>query len=134
VKVHDDCQAAISQLGKASKYIIFNLSEDNSEIIVEKVQSTEKPKVVDEIKPSDAGVDGEVAIAEDKYEKDLYEEFVGNLPEDSCRWIVYHFVYKKEGGIREKLILISWQVIFFSNMTTGLGCLVPSYIDIAFQM
>lgn len=119
------------KLGKEYKYIILNLSKDNSQIIVEKIKSR-KPKVEEIDAGPKAGAEakagGEVNVSgtnagklpvENKSEKELYEEFVEELPETDCRWIVYDFVYEKEGGLRKKLILISWRVIFFSNMTTG---------------
>ena len=65
---------------KQYKYIIFNLSKDNTEIVVEKT-STEKD----------------------------YDAFVEELSEDQCRWAVYDFEFEKEGGgKRNKIIFFSW--------------------------
>ena len=65
---------------KEHKYIIFNLSKDFSEIVVDKTSS-------------DAD----------------YDTFLADLPENECRWAIYDFEFEKEGGgKRNKIIFISW--------------------------
>ena len=69
--------------GSKPKYIVFTLSKDLTEIVVEK---TGEPT-------------------------STYDEFLGTLPEAECRWAVYDFDYKREdGGIRNKLTFFSWYV------------------------
>jgi len=84
VKVADDCVTTYQQLklGKQFKYILFGLSKDLSEIVVDRT--------------SDAPA---------------HETFVADLPKDECRWAVYDFEFLKEGegeGKRNKLCFISW--------------------------
>jgi cofilin len=68
------------KLKKIHKFIIFKLSKDLKEIIVD--QTSESPD---------------------------YEEFVQSLPEDEPRWAVYDFKYEvDEGGARNKLVFVSW--------------------------
>jgi cofilin len=74
------------------KYIIFNLNEDNTQIIVEKIALQVKSDEKDEFAA----------------ERVFYENFLESLPETECRWAVYDLVYEKEGGTRKKLVLFSW--------------------------
>jgi cofilin len=68
------------KMGKKFKYVIFGVSNDNTEIIVLKTSDS----------PS-------------------YDEFVADLPETDCRWAVYDFEYEKEdGGKRNKICFFSW--------------------------
>jgi len=68
------------KLGKKIKYIIFAISPDNTEIIVEK--QSESPN---------------------------YDAFLSDLPDGECRWAVYDFEYEKEGaGKRNKITFFSW--------------------------
>lgn len=80
VQVSDDCLTTFRELklGKKLKYIIFNLSDDLKEIIVEKSSG----------------------------ESD-YDGFLSALPADQCRWAVYDFEFEKDGR-RNKLCFISW--------------------------
>ena len=87
VGVNAACLSAYEglKLGRGSKpkYIVFTLSKDLTEIVVEK---TGEPT-------------------------STYDEFLGTLPEAECRWAVYDFDYKREdGGIRNKLTFFSWYV------------------------
>jgi len=68
------------KLKKKSKYIIFTLNKDNTEIVVEKTsQSTN------------------------------YDDFIADLPEAECRWAIYDMEFEKEGGgIRNKIVFVSW--------------------------
>ncbi|ELU38957.1 cofilin/tropomyosin-type actin-binding domain-containing protein [Rhizoctonia solani AG-1 IA] len=68
------------KLGKKKKYVIFKLSEDMKQIVVDKTSDD----------PS-------------------YETFVKDLPEDEPRWAVYDVQYEKSGaGQRNKLTFFSW--------------------------
>jgi len=68
------------KLRKKHKYIIFTLNAKQTEIIVEKTSTD---------------VD--------------YETFLGDLPEDKCRWAVYDLEFEKEdGGRRNKITFIQW--------------------------
>jgi cofilin len=82
VTVNDVClqEYRALKLKRTHKYIVFNLSEDYSEIVVEKVSSSPD-----------------------------YDDFIADLPETECRWAVYDFEFEKEGaGKRSKLTFISW--------------------------
>lgn len=68
------------KLGKKHKYIIYNLSKDVTEIVVEKTSASTN-----------------------------YDEFIADLPEKECRWAVYDFEYERDdGGKRNKLVFIAW--------------------------
>jgi len=81
VAVHDDCLSEFQALkiGHKHKYIIYNLSKDNTHIIVDK-----------------------------KSEAAEYDDFLADLPETECRWAIYDFGYERDGGKRNKLIFFSW--------------------------
>ena len=81
--MNPECLEAYQELklGKKTKYIIFTLSKDNTEIVVEKTA------------PPDA----------------KYDDFVADLPENECRWAVYDFDFEKDdGGKRTKITFFSW--------------------------
>ncbi|KAH7336944.1 hypothetical protein B0J17DRAFT_665538 [Rhizoctonia solani] len=61
------------------KYIVFKLSDDMKEIVVEK--TSDDPK---------------------------YDSFIKDLPEAEPRWAVYDVQFEKDGGIRKKITFISW--------------------------
>ncbi|KAG6916316.1 cofilin [Tephrocybe rancida] len=68
------------KLKKTFKYIIFTLSKDNTEIVIEKTSVSQE-----------------------------YDDFIADLPETECRWAVYDFEFEKEGsGKRNKLTFVSW--------------------------
>ncbi|KAI0662161.1 recombinant Actophorin [Cubamyces menziesii] len=83
VGVNPECLQAYQELklGKKTKYIIFTLSKDNTEIIVEKKSPPTS----------------------------TYDDFLADLPEGECRWAVYDFDFEKEdGGKRSKITFYSW--------------------------
>lgn len=85
VAVNPACLEAFQELklGKKTKYIIFAISKDLTEIVVEKKSTSTS-----------------------------YDEFVADLPEAECRWAIYDFEFEKEGaGIRNKICFISWCVL-----------------------
>jgi len=61
------------------KYIIYNLGDDKTEIVVEKTSTALH-----------------------------YDDFLSDLPEAECRWAVYDFEYEQEGGKRNKIVFLSW--------------------------
>lgn len=68
------------KLKKASKYIIYGLSADNTQIVVVKTGTSTK-----------------------------YEDFIAELPETECRYAVYDIQFEKEGaGTRNKIVFIAW--------------------------
>lgn len=68
------------KLGKKLKYIVYKLSDDNTEIIVAKTS-----------------------------ESDDYDEFLAELPAQDCRYAVYDLEFEKAGeGKRNKLCFFSW--------------------------
>ncbi|EIM86005.1 uncharacterized protein STEHIDRAFT_122014 [Stereum hirsutum FP-91666 SS1] len=82
VAVNPACLEAFQELklGKKTKYLIFAISKDLTEIVVEKKSTSTS-----------------------------YDEFVADLPEAECRWAIYDFEFEKEGaGIRNKICFISW--------------------------
>lgn len=92
VSANDECLSKFQELKlkKAYKYIIYTLSKDNTEIIVEK---------------SATSVD--------------YDDFLADLPEDDCRWAVYDVQFEKEGaGVRNKIIFVAWyEALFLLTVT-----------------
>ncbi|KAI0629736.1 actin depolymerizing factor [Trametes polyzona] len=83
VGVNPKCLEAFQELklGRKTKYIVFTLSPDNTEIVVEKTG------------PSTS----------------TYDDFISELPEAECRWAVYDFDYEKEdGGKRSKITFYCW--------------------------
>ncbi|KAG1773733.1 actin depolymerizing factor, partial [Suillus placidus] len=82
VTAASECLEKFGQLkmSKSLKYILFKLNESRTQIIVDK--NSENPD---------------------------YEEFLGNLPADGCKWAVYDFSYTLEDGSqRNKLCFFSW--------------------------
>ena len=67
------------KLGKKTRYAIFRINDDYTEVILEK-------KVVS----------GD------------WEGFTADLPKDDCRYAVYDFAFEVEGGTRNKLLFIVW--------------------------
>ncbi|KAF8915340.1 hypothetical protein CPB85DRAFT_1293973 [Mucidula mucida] len=68
------------KLGKKTKYIIYRISDDAKEIVVEKTSDSAS-----------------------------YDDFIADLPEAACRWAVYDFEFEKEGeGKRNKICFFSW--------------------------
>ncbi|KAF9468634.1 actin depolymerizing factor [Collybia nuda] len=68
------------KLKKTHKYIIFTLSKDSTEIVVEKTSNSQ-----------------------------IYDDFISDLPETECKWAIYDFEFEKsEGGKRNKICFVSW--------------------------
>ncbi|GJJ70144.1 cofilin [Entomortierella parvispora] len=67
------------KLKKAHKFIIYKLSDDLKEIVVDKAVS--------------AGT---------------YDEFLAELPVDQCRYAVYDFDYTLPDGERNKIVFYTW--------------------------
>ncbi|CAD6589572.1 MAG: cofilin [Tremellales sp. Tagirdzhanova-0007] len=67
--------------GKKLSYIIYGLSEDKRQIVVQKVSN----------------------------DKD-FDKFVAELPEKDCRWGVYDYEFELPGGegIRNKIVFVQW--------------------------
>ncbi|TNY19293.1 hypothetical protein DMC30DRAFT_412076 [Rhodotorula diobovata] len=81
VAVHPACLEAYQslKLGKKLKFIVFKLSGDNKEIVVD-TQS----------------------------ESASYDDFLEALPPNSPRYAVYDFEYEKGEGKRNKLCFYAW--------------------------
>ncbi|GAA2951504.1 actin depolymerization factor/cofilin-like domain-containing protein [Streptomyces enissocaesilis] len=80
--VNDACRKAYEELkvSQKHKYVIFTMSDDWQEIVVEKVSGAPD-----------------------------YDTFLADLPETACRWAVYGFEYEKEGaGARSKIVFYAW--------------------------
>ncbi|CAO3568625.1 unnamed protein product [Mortierella alpina] len=111
VAVSDSCLEAFHKLKLEHKYkyVVFKISDDNKEIIVEKASDN-----------SD------------------YEAFLMDLPKDDCRYAIYDFEYEKEGK-RNKILFYSWapdaakiksKMIFASATSTFRKCFVGIAEDI----
>lgn len=84
MKVSQDCveQFQSLKLGKKIKYIIYSLSDNNTEIIVSKTS-----------------------------ESSDYDEFLAELPPTECRYAIYDFEYQKgDEGKRNKICFYTWYV------------------------
>ncbi|KAK4046713.1 cofilin [Microbotryomycetes sp. JL221] len=82
VAVSPDCSTVFNELklGKKHKYIIFKISDDNTQIEVEKKSNSAS-----------------------------YDDFVNDLPAESCRYAVYDLEYEKGGeGKRNKICFYAW--------------------------
>ncbi|KAG0666937.1 cofilin [Rhodotorula mucilaginosa] len=81
VQVNSQCLDSFQELklGKKTKYIVFKLSADNTQIEVEKTS------------PSAS-----------------YDDFLNDLPPNSPRYAVYDFEYEKDGGKRNKICFYAW--------------------------
>ncbi|KAI8325436.1 hypothetical protein GQ54DRAFT_315690 [Martensiomyces pterosporus] len=81
IAVNDACLEAFNELKlkHSAKYIIFKLSPDNTEVVVDKVSADED-----------------------------YEAFVADLPEQECRYAVYDFQFEKDGTTRNKILFYAW--------------------------
>ncbi|KAI9226912.1 MAG: hypothetical protein DHS80DRAFT_18025 [Piptocephalis tieghemiana] len=81
IAVNDKCVSTFQELklGKKIKYIIYTLSDDQTEIIVESTS-----------------------------EQEDYDDFLGALPEEKCRYAVYDFAYETDEGKRNKICFYSW--------------------------
>lgn len=85
VKVSQECleQFQSLKLGKKTKYIIYTLSPDNTEIVVSK--TSESPN---------------------------YDDFLAELPPAECRYAIYDFEYQKgDEGKRNKICFFTWCVL-----------------------
>jgi hypothetical protein len=90
------------KLKKKSKYIIFKVNDEKTEIIPVKYSSS-----------SD------------------YDEFLNDLPEAECRWAVYDLEFQKEGGgQRNKIIFFQWYV-GFSTKKYLLACTCTKFVPIS---
>ncbi|CAH7681992.1 hypothetical protein PPACK8108_LOCUS18882, partial [Phakopsora pachyrhizi] len=67
------------KLGKKIKYIIYNLSNDNTEVVVSKTSDNQS-----------------------------YDEFLADLPSQSCCYAVYDFEFDLGEGTRNKLCFFAW--------------------------
>ncbi|WFD22664.1 cofilin [Malassezia equina] len=82
VKVSQECleQFQSLKLGKKTKYIIFTLSPDNTEIVVSKTSESQD-----------------------------YDEFLAEFPSAECRYAIYDFEYQKgDEGKRNKICFYTW--------------------------
>jgi cofilin len=89
VKVNQECVTVFNdelKLGKKTKYVIFKLSDDRKEIVVDKKA------------PSDSG----------KSTEEMHEQFVADLPENDCRYAAYDFEYDSGEGKRNKIFFVYW--------------------------
>ena len=50
----------------------------------------------------------EVIVEEAAAPESSYDSFLAKLPEDDCRYVVYDYEYEKDGGKRNKILLITW--------------------------
>ncbi|KAI8444666.1 hypothetical protein BY996DRAFT_2534543 [Phakopsora pachyrhizi] len=66
------------KLGKKIKYIIYNLSNDNTEVVVSKTSDNQS-----------------------------YDEFLADLPSQSCCYAVYDFESPEEAKIKNKMLYAS---------------------------
>jgi len=116
--LHEDCLPKFQELklGKKCKYILYKLSDDNTQIIVDK-----------------ASIGGD------------YEDFLEDLPPYHCRWGVFDLEYRKdivEGEPivkRNKIVFISWspdtakikdKMVFASSKEALRRALVGIQVDV----
>ncbi|WFD43228.1 cofilin [Malassezia psittaci] len=84
VQVNQNCleQFQALKLGKKIRFIIYELSADNTEIVVAKTSDSSN-----------------------------YDDFVAELPAGECRYAIYDFEYQKgDEGKRNKIVFVTWYV------------------------
>ncbi|PAV17110.1 actin depolymerizing factor [Pyrrhoderma noxium] len=76
------------KLSRASKWILYKISNDNKEIIVQ-----------EKADPSSA-----------KSNQEFFEEFTSKLPSDEPRYGVFDFEFEKEDGSgkRNRIVFVNW--------------------------
>ncbi|WFD30990.1 cofilin [Malassezia sp. CBS 17886] len=82
VKVNPECLEKYQslKLGKKIKYLIYELSSDNTEIVVAKTSESQD-----------------------------YDDFVAELPPGECRYAIYDFEFEKGNeGKRNKICFVTW--------------------------
>ncbi|KAI9212397.1 hypothetical protein DS838_002728 [Geotrichum bryndzae] len=82
VTVNDESLTAFNdlKLKKSYKYIIFSLNDTKTEIVVSKTSNAQS-----------------------------YDDFLGDLPENDCRYAVYDFEYDtSDSGKRSKIVFFTW--------------------------
>lgn len=68
------------KLGHKHKYVIFKLNDDLTEVVVDfKAEANA-----------------------------TYDDFVGKLPENDCRYVVFDFEYNAGEGQRNKILFVVW--------------------------
>ncbi|KAF9579117.1 cofilin, partial [Lunasporangiospora selenospora] len=84
VQVSPNCITAFNdlKLGKKHYYIIYKISDDQTEIVVEK--------------------------AVEKSSNQTFDFFTSELKSDECRWAVLDFDYETTEGPRNKICFITW--------------------------
>lgn len=70
------------KLRKKYRYIVYKLNDDNTSIVIEKKAES----------------------------CDKYDDFLGELPENDCRYAIYDFEFEKSPGegVRNKICFIVW--------------------------
>lgn len=82
IKVADDCVAAFNDLkiGHKYRYCVMAINDKADEVVV--------------LEKADTSAD--------------YDSLLAKLPEDDCRYVVFDYEFEKDGGKRNKIVLISW--------------------------
>ncbi|XP_073139433.1 actin-depolymerizing factor 2 [Henckelia pumila] len=81
--VHDDCKLKFMELKakRTHRFIVYKIEEKQKQVIVEKL--------------------GEPA--------ETYDNFIGNLPADECRYAVYDFDFMTEDNVpKSRIFFIAW--------------------------
>lgn len=96
VKLNPQCVPVFEQMKieRDISYVIYTLTEDRKEIIVEKTSKSES-----------------------------YDDFLADLPEMDCRYAVYDFPYDLGGGEgrKNKLLFFTWCVHSFPTNAVQRG-------------
>ncbi|KAJ2083412.1 cofilin, partial [Coemansia sp. S142-1] len=114
ITVDDQCKSAFQELKVTHdyKFVLFKISDDNKSIIVD-TTSLGPYEDLEKVEPEekDAKLAARKAAKEllaQKPELEIYETFVGKLPEQECRYAVYDFAYQKDGSDRNKILFYAW--------------------------
>ena len=84
--MNDECVTEYNnlKLQKKVRCIFFRMSDSAKEIIVDSQYDRSDDRAAD------------------------YEKFIGTLPRDDCRYVVFDFEFDTDGGLRNKILFINW--------------------------
>ena len=94
IEVNEEVVTTFAKLKNTSgagriKMIEMRISDSGKEVIVES---------------SELRADGHTP----EKEKECWEAFLAKLPPKEPRWFVYDYSYKKDDGLREKILFVHW--------------------------
>ncbi|KAI7824231.1 hypothetical protein BX661DRAFT_46534 [Kickxella alabastrina] len=98
------------------KYVIFQMNEQNNEIIVghryrlkkNTELTAEDLEILDKEKHTEGNETNTSNSDEKPTEEEMYEDFLAHLPETECRYAVYDVQFQKKEVLSNKIVFITW--------------------------